>query len=499
MSLTLLLVMVKKKQLQRNSKTEVKNTYLKKSKKINSKKNLKKNKPKNLMISSNNTKQNTKQKKNEEKNVDIISQSFFDSQSLIKVQCGFCNENLNNKIKIMLEPFPKNIIANYRKGILPFELICLPCFVIKIRNNFSKIKSLNYFNEQVPHVYTNFRVINKMEQPIFTEDWSFGDEIKLLGAIARLGIGNWEEISKITGKGRFECESHYYTFYYKKKDDYIPKITLNNNISLKSDSFKKEMKKNKQEENKLLSKLGNDLGYIPFSSDNNQSNRAININRNNNKSEHSNTILPQNACNTLGYWPKRNEFDVEYKNDAELELMEIEYKENNPQNINDMYNKILINYNNILGKREERKKFVNDKNLYDIKKQITTEKKLNREDREIYQSIKQSLKYLTNEQFNEYFEGIILEKNLKLRINQLLYYYKLGYKTYDQIFKYINELKQKNSKIKFKYNQKNDLGQLNISLRDSTVKQICKLTNNGDEDKNQNLDKIKKLRNNKIL
>ena len=63
MSLTLLLVMVKKKQLQRNSKTEVKNTYLKKSKKINSKKNLKKNKPKNLMISSNNTKQNTKQKK----------------------------------------------------------------------------------------------------------------------------------------------------------------------------------------------------------------------------------------------------------------------------------------------------------------------------------------------------------------------------------------------------------------------------------------------------
>ena len=48
--------MVKKKQLQRNSKTEVKNSYLKKSKKINSKKNSKKNRPNNLMISSNNTK-----------------------------------------------------------------------------------------------------------------------------------------------------------------------------------------------------------------------------------------------------------------------------------------------------------------------------------------------------------------------------------------------------------------------------------------------------------
>jgi len=492
--------MVKKRQLQRSSKTECKNSCLKKSKKINAKKNSKKNKPINLMIPSNNSilKKNSKQKKNEEKNADIISQSFFDSQSLIKVQCGFCNENLNNKIKIILEPFPKNVVANYRKGILPFELICLSCFVIKTRNNFSKIKSLNYFEEQVPHVYTNFRVINKMEQPIFTEDWSFGDEIKLLGAISRLGIGNWEEISKITGKGMFECQSHYYTFYYKKKDDFMPKITLSNNIKIKSDSFKKEMKKNKQEENKLLSKLGNDLGYIPFSTDNNQSNRSTNINRNNNKSEHSNTIL-QNACNTLGYWPKRKEFDVEYKNDAELELMEIEYKENNPKNINDMYNKILTNYNNVLGKREERKQFVLEKELFDVKKQITIEKKLNREDREIYQSIKQSIKYLTKEQFNEYFEGIVLAKNLKLRLNQLLYYYKLGYKTYDQIFKYINELKQKNNKIKFKYNQKNDIGQLNISLRDSTVKQICKLTSNNDENKNQNLDKIKKLRNNKIL
>lgn len=63
MSLTLLLVMVKKKQLQRNSKTEVKNSYLKISKKINSKKNSKKNRPNNLMISSNNTKKNAKQKK----------------------------------------------------------------------------------------------------------------------------------------------------------------------------------------------------------------------------------------------------------------------------------------------------------------------------------------------------------------------------------------------------------------------------------------------------
>ena len=105
------------------------------------------------------------------------------------------------------------------------------------------------------------------------------------------------------------------------------------------------------------------------------------------------------------------------------------------------------------------------------------EKKLEKEDREIYQSVKQSLKYLTNEQFKEYFEGIILEKNLKSRLNQLLYYYKKGYKTYGGISKYIHYLKQKGNKIRNRYNVKSNLKNLNVSLRESTVKQVDKFDN----------------------
>ena len=158
-------------------------------------------------------------------------------------------------------------------------------------------------------------------------------------------------------------------------------------------------------------------------------------------------------------------------------------------------------------KREERKDFVIKKNLFDVKKQVMLEKKLSREDREIYQSVKQNIKYLTNEEFNDYFAGIILEKNLKSRLNQLLYYYKLGYKSYDQIFKYINELKQKKNKNKLKLNQRNNLDQLNISLRESTVKQVYKLNENNNEEKTknekkfeENINKDKKmLRNNKIF
>ena len=425
-------------------------------------------------------------------NFELISQAFFDAQSYIKLQCCFCSKNISNSIKVILEPFPQNVnnTLNFiKKNFLPFEVSCLKCFIIKLKNNdFQKIESINYYyNNEKPHQYNHYHIINKMTEPIFTEDWSFGQEIKLLGALAHLGIGNWEEISKIIGKGKFECESHYYSFYYKNSNDYLP--NLNNNITLRSKNYINDMRKNKSLENSILKNIANEIGYIPFPFyiDNNQSNRSININRNNTKSEHVNPILLQNAYNTLGYWPKRKEFDVEYKNDAEIELMEIDYKEKeynkNKENLFSIYDKILNHYNNILDKREERKDFVLDKNLYDVKKQLMNEKKLSKEDREIYQSMKQSLKYLKNEEFKQYFEGIILEKNIKSRLNQLLYYYKMGYKTYGQIYKYIYDLKRKNNKLRNKYTIKSSLKNLNISLRESTVKQVNKFNENIDDNK----------------
>ena len=411
---------------------------------------------------------------------ELISQSFLDADSNIKLQCCFCSKNISNCIKVILEPFPENAYKNLifiKKNILPFEVACLKCFVNKSKiNNFQKIESQNYFYDDTPHQYINYHIVYKMNEPVFTDDWTLEEEIKLLGALSHLGIGNWGDISQLLGKGKFECRSHYHAFYYKRQNDYIP--NLNSCINIKNKI--NERKKNKSVENQILQNIGKKIGYIPYIIDNNQTNRSISINRNNSKSEHSgNKVQLQNACNTLGYWPKRKEFDVEYKNDAEIELMEIDYKEKEDnkekESLNVIYDKILIDYNEILKKREERKNFILENNLYDVKKQFMNEKKLEKEDREIYQSIKQNLKYLTKEQFKEYFDGIILEKNLKSRLNQLLYYYKMGYKTYGQIYKYIYDLKQKGNKIRNRYNIKTNLKNLNISLRESTVKQVDKL------------------------
>ena len=135
--------MVKKLPLKRQPKRAAKKISLQKIK-VTSPKNIqKKINLKNNKYSSKKVPLNLKSNQKEESNLDLVSQSFFDAQSSIKVQCCFCEKNITNSIKILLEPFPKNIIIPQKKGSLPFELICLKCLVIKLENNSHEIESIN--------------------------------------------------------------------------------------------------------------------------------------------------------------------------------------------------------------------------------------------------------------------------------------------------------------------------------------------------------------------
>ena len=420
--------------------------------------------------------------KNEE-----INNIFLEAQSAIKILCCVCNKNITNQIKVILESTnPKNKI--YQKG-LNFNALCLKCFLLKTKYN-SK-ENIYYVGNEITlynFKFSSYSILNKMSENIFTNDWTLGDEIKLLGAIEKLGLENWEEISKILGKGKFECESHYYTFYYKSKDDYLPseKIININNLNKNNNNSKNLLKINKKEENKYLLKIQENIGYIPFS-DNNKPNRSISKNIKKDDQD-LNKPINQNIYDNLGYWVKRKDYDVEFKNEAEIELSELEFKdEDSMEQIKNNF-KCLQNYNNVLDEREERKKLVEEKNLFDVRKQINYDKKLSNQDREIYQSIKYNLKYLTREQFLFLFESNILEKNLKARLNQLLFYQKLECNTYDDIQKYINEIKKENIKKKEEKNEKEDE---KMKLRTSTIISTNKLSEIYKKNKKQKKDNKK--------
>ena len=422
--------------------------------KLSSKNNFKK-------ISSTDTKQN-----------DEAIKIFFNAQSTTKLNCFACNKSIINQIKIILDP-NYSPDKNFQKG-LNFNALCINCFLLKTKYN--PKEKVNYIiNEMTLNAYkfTHYKILNKLSENLFTNDWTLGEEIKLLGAIERLGLNNWEEISKILGKGKFECESHYYTFYYKSKNDFLPddkilKLNHKNNISKKNILYS-----NKKTENNFMNIINQNIGYIPFV-ENSKPNRSLSKNNNIKKDDQDkNKSYNQNIYDILGYWEKRKDYDVEFKNEAEIQMSEIEFRENdNNDNLYINY-KNLKNYNNILDEREERKNFIIEKNLFDVRKQINFSKKLSKQDKEIFQMMKFNMKYLTKEQFLFIFESNVLEKNIKARLNQLLFYKNLGYNTYEEIQKYINEIKKENKKNKeeneFNHDEK-------MRLRNSTIISTNKLS-----------------------
>jgi transcriptional adapter 2-alpha len=60
--------------------------------------------------------------------------------------------------------------------------------------------------------------------------------------------------------------------------------------------------------------------------------------------------------------------------------------------------------------------------LLDVKKQMLFERKLPKDDRDIYNTLKPIARFIDHNQFHELFEGLVLEKNIKQRLNQLKQY-----------------------------------------------------------------------------
>jgi len=417
--------------------------------------------------------------KNEE---NIISQEL-DYTSQIKIPCVSCSKDISNEIKILLPLSQKTLSShsspqkhlnnhilhpnshhhlkkstshNLDLKSFPYDAICVNCFLYKIKN--SKNEKIEYF------------IVDKFDKNIFTDDWTLQNELKLLGGVEKLGLDNWDEISKNIGKGKVECESHYYTFYYKDSKNYLPnenELCINRKIN----------KSNKEKENKLKEIIKLNPGLIPMTSQENLTNNRSRVIKNRkNKKDNKNNAMLQTASEILGFWPKREEFDVEYENDCELDLSELEFLDTDSKEEFERKMNIIKIYNVFLDERYKRRKFVIDRHFFDVKKQFTYERKLNKDDREIYNCLKPFLKYIDNEKFHEIFEGFVLEKNLKQRLNQLIYYKNLGCKTYEDIQKIIEleakKINEKENKGKKRKKSKSENTINEKSLRSATSASI---------------------------
>lgn len=69
-----------------------------------------------------------------------------------------------------------------------------------------------------------YYILDNLSFPLFTKNWSAKEELMLIQGIMKCGLGNWADISEqyVKTKEAKECEDHYFTFYYKSRDDALP-------------------------------------------------------------------------------------------------------------------------------------------------------------------------------------------------------------------------------------------------------------------------------------
>ena len=322
------------------------------------------------------------------KEEDSLSELVFQlSSKNTGVECFICNKNLSKNIKFLCEECNN-------------QVFCIKCLIEKKHCTSHK-----------------FQIIDNLNFPLFTDKWTMSEEYKLLNNLALSGLNNWEDISNIMGnKGQFECESHYYSFYYTDKNDPNPKedfIVIDDNKNI----IDNKLETNRNIEVNNLVGCQSNKGCIP------EQPKEIKTYKRNGRflclRKNMKNGGAESAAEILGCRPKRNEFETEFLNDTEIEISHLEFDDKDKDEEKKIKYDVLKDYNLRIKEREERKKFVFDKGLLDLRRQNRIESKLSRDEFELLLFLKPFARFYENSEFFDLFEGIAIEQELKLMLKNL--------------------------------------------------------------------------------
>eukprot|EP00743_Colponemidia_sp_Colp-15_P003299 GILK01003563.1.p1 GENE.GILK01003563.1~~GILK01003563.1.p1 ORF type:complete len:591 (+),score=112.18 GILK01003563.1:139-1911(+) len=312
--------------------------------------------------------------------------------------------------------------------------LCVDCFAVGA--------------EVTPHKnYHSYHVVDKLNFPLFVEDWGADEELLLLEGIEMYGLGNWTDIADhVASKTKTKCEIHYRDIYLYSATAPLPDTThilsvRDEDGKLKiikhpgnplSEAAKEEREKEEREKEERERKAAG--GVLT-------SDRVARPNASQNKNN------SHSAADVVGYMPLRGDFDVEYDNDAELILADMEFNDDDTPAEKQLKLRVLDIYNNKLDERARRKTFVIERGLLDLKKQQALDRKRSKEERDIHNQMRIFARFQSAEEHEQLVQGLIAEKRLRKRIEQLQHYRSLGIRTLAEAETLESEKKKRDSEV----------------------------------------------------
>ena len=331
-----------------------------------------------------------------------------------KVYCLFCEREITKRTQVVCRECDHTVL-------------CLVCFGKRIEN--SQHKSV--------HKYS---INQKMNLSLRDKNWTASQELILIEGLEKYGYGNWDDISHHIGtKTSEDTESHFYKFFNFQTRHQLLK---SNNLSLKSQKPKstdtsqqksQDSENEPQSENNQTSKTMNNL--YQYSPDSNSDNiirlnhsdpikirnlhlfseidttfncefktlhqRKIEdlkdsletVNREN-ESKNKNPNYFKNAF-ALGFMDNRHEFDVEFNNEAEIYLAELDFRGDETPEENAIKESVLELYMAKIEEREKRKQFVIEHDILNFDETKSSLKHLKPEEKIFSSLLKRSASLLS--------------------------------------------------------------------------------------------------------
>jgi len=146
------------------------------------------------------------------------------------------------------------------------------------------------------------------------------------------------------------------------------------------------------------------------------------------------TVLPprpHDAAHLLGselagFMPRRGDFDVEWENDAESALADMEFIRGDKPEDKKLKLKVLQIYCEKLDEREKRKKFVLNRHLFDYRKYVQNDLQLPSDERDLVHRMRLFERFHTPDEHKKFIVDILKAKQLRKEIAKLQMYRRIG-------------------------------------------------------------------------
>nr|XP_043623741.1 transcriptional adapter ADA2-like isoform X2 [Erigeron canadensis] len=381
--------------------------------------------------------------------------------------CNYCNKDISGKIRIKCA------------CCSDFDL-CVECFSVGA--------------EVYPHKSNHpYRVMDNLSFPLFCSDWNADEEILLLEGIEMYGLANWSEVAEHVGtKSKAHCIEHYNTIYMNSPCFPLPDMShvmgknreellamarghgeaakglpTGGEVSVKEESpfsarIKVEDVRKEGSAVRSSSALASDVSPVGGSSTLNASagagKRTSSVIQNDKGGDgikieetHVDRSFGEKKLRTSGeegpsmtelsgYNFKRQEFEVEYDNDAEQLLADMEFKETDTDAERELKLRVLHIYSKRLDERKRRKDFILERNLLYAD---PFEQGLSPEEKEICRRYRVFMRFHTKEEHEELLKTVIEEHRIRRRIEDLQEARAAGCRTSADAERYIEQKRKR--------------------------------------------------------